>query len=182
MEEAEEELARLRAENTRLRAMIDRLERAGGTQPAPFAADTQIIQASEDEMPTPVSTSSSPERPKKPRRKRTRKQAKKKTSFLRACLSVLLVAGSITLAYAGLLILSIALSDGLQTFNFWSLLFIGLISGPIILGSVASINDQIQKQRARRRQAALPRKPRERPRRRITRKLRAATTQKLDTE
>jgi hypothetical protein len=74
MGEAEEELARLRAENTRLRAMIDKLERAGGNEPAPLAADTQIIKAGKaEEMPAPVKTARSPARPRKPRKKRGRR-------------------------------------------------------------------------------------------------------------
>ncbi|HEY7358975.1 MAG TPA: hypothetical protein VH590_20970 [Ktedonobacterales bacterium] len=180
MEEAEDELARLRAENARLRAMIDRLERAGGNEPAPLAAETQIIKAGEvEEAPAPVKTTRSPERPKRPRKKRTRKQ--KKASPFQGWLSCLLMFGGSAAAYGILLVLSLVLSDYLQTFNFWSLLFGGLIIGPLILAIAGGITSPIRELRARRPQASLPKKPRQRPRR-ITRKLRAPTTQKLDTE
>ncbi|GEM_PF-3082248 len=182
MEEAEGELARLRAENARLRAMIDHLERAGGNEPVPLAANTQIINKGKaEEVPAPA-TATRLERPPKPRRRRKRQQKEQGSPFS-GCLAFFLIFGGSLAAYIGLIILSILLSDELQEDNFWSWLFFSLLLGPIILIFIVLIIGGIQSLRARRHPPiAPPKKPRERPRRRITRKLRAAPTQKLDAE
>ncbi len=183
MEEAEDELARLRAENARLRAMIDHLERAGGNEPVPLAANTQIIKREEaEEAPAPT-TAIHLERQPKSRRRRNRKQKEQEESPFRGCLAFLLIFGGSIAAYTGLLILSIILSNELQVVNFWGWLFVSLLGGPIILFFIVLMIGGIQSLRARRHTPiSPPKKPRERPRRRITRKLRAATTQKLDAE
>ena len=178
-ETSQDELARLQTENARLRAMIDRLERRGGDEPAPPATDTQIIRAEPEPLPARARSS---ERPKRVRKRR--KREREEVSLFQGCLPSLLIVGSFTAAYAGLLILSIALSDGLHLINFWGGLFFALIGGPLILGIIEVFIVQVREQRARQQaHAALLKKRAEQRaerRRRITRKLRPIITQKLD--
>jgi len=95
----ETELARLQAENVRLRAMIDHLEHRSADEPTPLAAETQIIWA-EPEAPAPAPKARSVARPR-----RVHKQKKRKPSTLFRLIMVftaLLALGVIILLSMGL--------------------------------------------------------------------------------
>jgi hypothetical protein len=172
----QDELARLRQENARLRAMIDQLERRGGDEPAPLVAETQIIRT-EPEVPAPARRARSVERPK-----RVRRPPRPEPDI--QCLIFVLTTSVIGTAWIVLLLFAFHFSGGHA--NGWLWLALSLLCAPVILGSIAAARGLHQKkaQAKRRHTPSKPHQPTEkRPRRRrITRKLRAATTQKLDEE
>lgn len=177
---SQDELFRLQIENARLRDTIDRLERRGGDEPAPLAAETQIIRA-EPEAPAPRARGV--ERPKKARKRRKREQeAKARRGSLWFCLLLLLASIGTALVYGGLLIFTLAQTIQARTFSFWGMLFVLLVL-LLPIGGICGIIADIQRKRRILLHPALPQisvqRNSELYSRRITRKLRAATTQKL---
>lgn len=180
MEEAEDELARLRAENARLRAMIDHLERAGGNEPVPLAANTQIIKR-EEAIPEPATETRKLARRRRP--KPRKKPAKQWGILSWVLLFLLLFMSAIGIVVAWFAMMAFFFTKSAGQFNLWLLIGMNLALDPFILLVVWEVRVSRKERQARNLSPPPPpKKPRERPRRRITRKLRAATTQKLDAE
>jgi hypothetical protein len=194
----EDELAALRAENARLKALLEQQEAAPHERlPQPAPAEAQVVEVVE--LPAPEL----PKRPRKPRRKQVQDTS---PSFLTYLVSVVMVLGYVVA-------LPVVLAQGFNTnwappWN-WLLVFLIVLAFAVFVWLKARENQRErerlaraeqkalerferlqQKEQARiarlqereRAKAAAPKKPREKARPRITRPLRAPITQKLEPE